>query len=298
MALRAPLAVLVLVTACSSSPPGEAADAAPGADAAACPSDPPYPADLVDLVGRSGWVFRATVVEQHAATEPQPPPFADPQGLWDLDRMIVVAIDDSSIEPQEAPLPAGSHDTVILTAPPGADLAVGQQAYFFVSWFLAGSSWVFVEQGHWSGDGLGFDDVHAAVHEARRYLLDRALYQRMAGAERVIRGTVLSVADLSDPESDNLPDWWEATVQPRYTLHGPVEIDPIQVRYQGGDNPCCVDMPRLAPGDDADLLIYPDTITGHPGPARVIADPLDRQLPRDEPRLRSLLASPPRPPRF
>jgi hypothetical protein len=119
----------------------------------------------------------------------------------------------------------------------------------------------------------------------------------MVGAERVIRGTVLSTEDLpGDPISDNLPDWWVAAVQPEETLRGPVDAAPLQVRYQGSPSACCYRMPHLAAGEEGVLLLHPDDVTGHPGPALVVVDPLDVQPASELERLRSLLASPPQPP--
>jgi hypothetical protein len=90
----------------------------------------------------------------------------------------------------------------------------------------------------------------------------------MASAERVIRGTVVEVEDLPDGDSDNLPDWWVATVQPRNTLRGPVQVEPLAVRVQGGPNPCCRQMPRLEPGREQLMFLFPDDVTGSPGRCR------------------------------
>ena len=259
------------------------------------PSASKYPPNFVDLVAHSAWIFRGTVAELHATTEQRP--FPDPDMLWDLDKMVIAKIDRVSVEPLEAPLVAGSSDTIILKQSPEPEFAVGTQAYFFVTWLLAGRSWVFVEQGHLGADRVGFEEFHAKVHETKRYLLDRALYERMLGAERVIRGTVISTEDLpGDPIGDNASDWWVGTFQPQDTLRGPVDTASIQVRYQASDSQCCYQMPRLLAGKEQILLLYPDTVTGHPGPELVVTDPLDVEAPGELERMRSLLASPPQSP--
>ena len=291
------LLLLCLPASCADDGAETDLDAAPGVDAGADgPEDGAYPSNLVELVESSSWIFLATVNQLHAATEEQPPPFADPLGLWDLRKMIVVEIDRVSLEPLERELPPGSADTIILRGPPEPELSVGTQAWFFVTMFMAGDSWVFLEEGHWPADRVDPGAFHRKVQEVQRYLLDRDLYQRMLGADRVIRGTTTTTEDLPDPISEDGPDWWVGTVQPRNTLRGPVEVSPLAVRYQATANPCCYLMPKLPVGEERILLLYPDDLSGFPGPALMVADPLDVQSTGELERLRSLLASPPEPP--
>jgi len=286
--MRAALVAILVVAACSdSAPSGPDASATPDAATAA-------PRSLVEWVAGSAFVFRAKVVELEAATEPAPPDFGDPEHLWNLENMIVVEPVRVSLEPIELSLVAGSHHTVILQTP-ARELAVGQELYVFGRVFMIGTSVVMVEVGRLESD-LPFDRVHQVVHETERYLIDRALTDRMLIADRVIWATVTSVEAGPGPFSDEGPWWWSATLEPRRTLHGPVEIDPLVVHFDGSANFCCYDWPKLHVGDQALYLLQPDTITGLPDARFVLANALDQQALTEELRLRSLLASQPVPP--
>ncbi|HJZ84034.1 MAG TPA: hypothetical protein VKN99_02640 [Polyangia bacterium] len=282
-------------------------------DAAALPSGPlsgglalppagvarpasPFPPDFIDLVAHAGWIFQATVTELHAATEPAPPPWADPQNQWDLEKMVVVRIDQVAVAPLQDELVLGSQDTIILRAPPS--FGVGFAGYFLVSAFEVGRSWVFTEQGRLPANAVPWDSFAHKVNEVRRYLFDRALYDRMVGADRVIVGTVQQVARLPGGVSDNQPEWWQATVGVDGTLRGPrpTASPYYPVRYEGSGNPCCIGMPKLHVSDHAILLLYPDTVTGLSGDAFLIIDPLDLQRTQDLVRLEALLGAPPEPP--
>jgi len=80
-----------------------------------------------ELIGQG----TSTVTELHAATEPAPPPWADPQNQWDLEKMVVVRIDQVAVAPLQDELVLGSQDTIILRAPPS--FGVGFAGYFLVS---------------------------------------------------------------------------------------------------------------------------------------------------------------------
>ncbi len=260
--------------------------------AVACaPADDPSPiapelAELPDLVARSGWIFEGTIVALHASN----------QGAPDPARAIVVRIDRVSVEPLEAPAPPGTLDTIELVAPPEPGLAVGSRAYFFVGGQQAGVHWLFAEVGHLDSALLGFDELHARVHAEKRALIDRALYDRLIASERVLRATVIAIDDVADgPGPLDAADWWVATVQPRNTLRGPVEVEPLAVRFArnaGGDGPGLDAPARLEVGVECLLLLHPDTVSGH-GPGLLVEDARDVQPTGELERLRSLLASPP-----
>jgi len=288
-AITSVLLLIVAAAGCGDPDPAGAPDAATTPDAAG-----PAPRSLVDWVAGSGFVFRGRVIELEAATEPAPPDFADPQHLWQQDRLIIVEPVEVSLEPVELQLIPGSRHTMILRAP-ARELVVGQELYFFGGLFSAGQTLVMTEVGRLEGD-LPFERVHQAVHATERYLLDRALTDRLLAANRVIYATVTAIDDASGPITDEGPDWWTATLMPRRTLRGPVEIDPIQVHFDASRNFCCYEWPKLQVGDQAIYLLQPDTITGLPDSAYVLDSALDEEALIEEPRIRSLIASPPVPP--
>ena len=277
---------LTLSIACGA-PAGDrgAPDAQPSPIDASAACTSPIPGELAD----SGWVFAATVVELHAATEPEPP--IDPQG-WDLGRMAIVRIDAVPVAPASAPLPLGQRDTIIFRDPPSFD--VGYAGYFWVTDYLAGASWVFTEEGHMDASALPYDQFVARVQATARYNADEALYERMRDADAVVVATVTSAAELpGQPISDDLPDWWQATVTPTSTLRGTIATGPIAVRFDGSHSACCYRAPKLAVGQQAVLILYPDTMSQLPGDAYLVVDPLDVQAIGERDRMAALLASPP-----
>jgi hypothetical protein len=285
--MRAALVAIVLVAACSDSAPSS--PDGPPPDAAG-----PAPRSLVGWVAGSGFVFRGKVTQLEAATEPQPPDFADPEHLWNPANMIVVEPERVSLDAIELPLLPGSRHTMILQTS-ASELTVGQELYFFGRLYIIGATLVMVEVGRLESD-LPFDRVHQVVHETRRYLLDRALTDRMLLADRVIWATVTAVEPLPGPDTESGPWWWSATLAPRRTLRGPVEIDPLVVHFDGGANECCYDWPKLHVGDQALYLLQPDTLSDLPDARFVLDNPIDQQALTEELRLRSLLASNPVPP--
>jgi hypothetical protein len=266
-----------------------------GSDSTPAPDAPPQSSgldpQLVDWVKDSGWVFRAKVVELRAATEPTPPDFADPDHVWNLDHMIVIEVEQASTEPLTLPTAKGRHDTVILAGNADA-FAVGDEVYLFATLFQAGNSVVYREIGRLPGS-LPFADVHRAVHQSKRYWIDRALADRLTSATRVIEARVEETRDVPGPAGDEIPDWWEATLSPFVTLAGTPSIDPVTVRFDAAQNFSGYQAPKLTTGDHALFLLQPDTVTGLPDAATVVIDPLDRQVLGERERIRSLLAVPP-----
>jgi hypothetical protein len=271
------LALAVGLVACVvERDPGGAADA--GAS--------PYPSDLIDLVDQSGWIFEGTVEALHASTEPS-------TASWDPSTLIVVRTDAVSVFPLEADLLIGSRNTILLNAPPEGSLDVGARAYFFVTAQVIGTSYVFREVGHVDADAVPFDRLHADVHAVARYLLDRALSDRLRAAARVIIASVIDAEVPADPGCDSCPIPAVATLAPRDTLSGPAgttAIDPVVVHYHQPNGP--VPGMILDPEDDqAVYLLQPSS----DGPTLT---PDDRRPMVELPRIRSLIASPPVPPAF
>lgn len=267
-------------------------DAAAVSDSATSPdAASALPSEMIDWVAGSGWVFEATVVRLNDCTEELPP--WDPGGDWDLARMIVVRIDGVALAPESAPLVVGTEHTVVLPEPP--TMAVGARAFFFVTWLGAGESWVFQEVGQLSEDAVDLIDLTTLVEQIETYLADRAVYERMLAADRVVEATVLDAKRLPGPEVDNLPIWWEAQVEVTSALSGPALVD-RPVRFDGATSYCCYQRPKLAAGEQAILALFPDDQSGADGDGFLIIDPLDKWAPAEYTHLESLLETPPEPP--
>jgi hypothetical protein len=248
-------------------------------------------ADLVSAYRRSGWVFRATVTKVNAATEQQPPDFADMEHQWNLNNMVVVRIDQVFQQPAEAPLPPGTQDTIILKAK--VDMAVGAQLDFFVDSFEAASTWVFTELAREPAT-LAPDVMNTRVAALAQYASDADLYARLSSAQRVVRASVQSVTDLPDPITDEHPDWFEAQVLPIETLSGTAGTDAVAVRFDGAQNFFSYQRPKLTTAmTDVVLALQQDDQSGHSGFAYLVIDPLDVQDASALDRVKRLLASPP-----
>jgi hypothetical protein len=241
---------------------------------------------LVDGYKQAGWVFRATVTQLNAATEQQPPDFADPNHQWDLSKMIVVRIDAVFQQPDEAPLPIGTKDTIILKS--RVDVAVGDQLDFFVEWYEAAQTWVFLEDTRQPAT-LDEAAMQMRVNELKQYTADEALVARLNSAVQIVRGSVVSLTDVTMTVSDELPDWWTGTLDVTETLKG----DPVTTtvaRFDGAMNFVGYTRPKLTTDmHDVVLAIQPDG---------TVIDPLDVQQGDGITRVKRLLASPPVPPCF
>jgi hypothetical protein len=276
--------LLLLLCACGGpvvSPPIMNTD--PGKATTVCE---PASGALVDGYEQSGWVFRATVMQLNAATEQKPPDFADQQHLWDLSKMIVVRIDTVFQAPDEAPLPVGSKDTIILKQQ--VDVAIGDQLDFFVQWFEAGNTWVFMENTRQPAT-LDADAMQTRVNELKQYAADEALVARLNSAVQIVRGSVVSLTEVTMTVSDELPDWWTGTIDVTETLKG----DPVTTtvaRFDGAMNYVGYTRPKLTTDmHDVLLAIQSDG---------TVIDPLDVQQGDGIARVKRLLASPPVPPCF
>jgi hypothetical protein len=241
---------------------------------------------LVSAYDQSGWVFRATVTRLNAATEQQPPDFADQQHLWDLSKMIVVRIDTVFQQPDEAPLPLGTQDTIILKS--RVDVAVGDQLDFYVQWFEAANSWVFLENTRQPAT-LDAASMQTRINDLKQYKADEALMARLNNALQVVRGSVASLTEVTHTVSDELPDWWDASIDVTETLKG----DPVTTtvaRFDGAMNYVGYTRPKLTTDmHDVVLAIQQDG---------TVIDPLDLQQGDGIARVKRLMASPPVPPCF
>jgi hypothetical protein len=252
-----------------------------------------YPPDFVDWIENAGWIFTGTVTRLHAATEDKP--FLDPSGLWDLGKMIVVKTDRITYQRTELLAVGASENTLVLKTAP--TLHVGDRAYFLATWWFSGVSNVFIELGEVSTAGASPQEFDAAVLRAQAYWADRAVYDRMTSGTSVVEATVGAVHVLPGPIVDNLPLWSEATVTVDKTLLGATS-GPITVRFDAATTPCCSSHAKLSTGDQVILLLRADSMSGAPGTASLVFDPLDVQPLTNAPHLSALLASPPQKPQL
>jgi hypothetical protein len=280
--VAAALAIAIL-PACSSQSHEQPQPDAP-AGSGACPTE------LVAQLDRSWWVFTGTVTALHQATVPPPPDGIDP--YWDTSKQASLQVTDVASAPSEEPLLIGEHDSIQFHDVPTFD--VGYQGHFLVSPYYDGDSHLFWEEGHLDASAIPTDQFDAWVHTAMQYNADHTLYERMVNAQAVAVVTVLDAAELPGQlVSDNLPDWWQAHVTVQTIVTGSLPAGPIPVRFDHSDSFCCYQKPKLAPGDQAIVILYPDGVTGLPGMSYAISDPLDLHPVAMQQELAALLAAPP-----
>jgi hypothetical protein len=262
----------------------------PDAVSADAPSNPGCPTELIGDVRASWYAFTGTVTALHQSTEPPPPDGIDPS--WDPNKQAIVQITDVAMQPDEWGLLVGELDSIQFEAPP--TFAVGYQGHFFGSLYVAGKSHVFHDQGHLDASAIATDAFDHWVKAAQQFIASHDLYERMIGAQAVALVTVQDAADIpGQPILDNGSDWWQAQVSVQSILYGTLPAGPIPVRFDHSQDFCCYQSPKLAPGDQAIVLLYTDAVTGLPGSSYVISQPIDLQPATTQGQLAALLAAPP-----
>ena len=296
------LVVAILVPACSAERDGAPGATGLGPSGPARPFQPVavlksecahYPADLIQWVDGSGAIFVGTVTQLHATT----PDWGSAPG-WDLDRAVVVRLEQAYVQPRPGTLLPGSDGTILLAAPPG--MPVGYRGIFFVTAQAAGRSWVWNEVAHVAA--ADYPAMESMVQTIQRYLEDAALYARLASADAIVMASVDGDQTLPGPPggpvSEHSPEWHEAMVSVRDWLRAPSPVlSALPVRFDASWDVARAALPKLYVGNQGlILLLHADTVTGVPGTAYVVTDPLDVHLASAEARLSRLLVSPPLPP--
>jgi hypothetical protein len=179
---------LLLVAPCASIAQGMPADRA-----------------FVDLVRKSGLIFKGTVREPHAATPTVPVE----------ENTAIVRVDEVLEAPASMGDLAGQDVTVRLLKPEA--VKAGSQLAFFTVVYSMGSSVGVAEIGSRAFEGSS-ESLRNQIREARQELADEALGRRLASAELVVVGKVTETHPTSEtankvPSSEHDPMWWEAVLQ-------------------------------------------------------------------------------------
>jgi hypothetical protein len=121
----------------------------------------------------------------------------------------------------------------------------------------------------------------------QKALLDRAVYDRMSGADAVLVGQVTSVDATPPPTpvSEHSPLWTDARVQSMTNLVG--EGGVFTVRFSKSTDICCAALPKLTQRENALFIVRKGAGGAY------YAEKGDVLPAGDEPRLRAVLACPP-----
>ncbi len=209
--------------------------------AATCVSHAPFDQQLVTWTLAAPAVFGGTVRRVNASTEPSTPST--------LGRPLFVVSVDQPLWGAELP-------AEVTVDPAGAAMpAVGEVAFFFVRGQTYGVGVVTIEQQR-VAPGT-FSNIVTGVPEIRRLAAERALYDELIAAQRVVVAEVRSVA--SQPAgfigSEHDPVWTDSTVSVECTLRGPAS--PVaDVRFAASSDIAWFQSPKLTAGQHGLLLLH------------------------------------------
>lgn len=254
-----------------------------GAPASGVAADP-----VTDLVRRSGFIFRGTVLQQGEATMRSVPVDA---------ATTVVQVQEVLYAPPDLDDFTGRTITVQLPEP--GLVRAGESAAFFTRTWIFGSSLAVRAAGVLPVGGLGSDPGQLAgqVAEAVRRVADETLFRRLDGARWVVVGTVVSAGPARVPAriapeiTEHEPDWWIARVAIRSVEKGTGSPGEIEVLFPHSDDVAYYRNPKLSPGQESLFILHEDQM---PKRSRGLAgltalDPLDVQDLRQLDRVRRLL---------
>jgi hypothetical protein len=138
-----------------------------------------------------------------------------------------------------------------------------------------------------------FTMSYEQTSDAAQKAADSELAQRLAQAEAVISGEVVSVARLAPQRpgirSEHDPDWWQAMVQVESVEKGDVSTKTISVLFANSRDIAWYKSPKLKQGDRGIWLLHNRDISGRPVPGLAVTDSLDSQPPSELARIRLLL---------
>ena len=243
-----------------------------------------------DLVQRSRFIFTGTVVELRAVTVPS---------ITVSDNTIVVRVDELLHYKKLFANYEGKKITVLVKD--YKLLKVGDQAVFFTNVSIMGES-VAVRAVGYRKITKGGAAPKKQIASAQQMMEDRALVERIAGAEFVVVGKVSSVRVAPEtlrphPISEHYPYWREAIIEVESTLKGDPTRARIVVRFPGSDDVAFRSIPKLKVDQEGIWILRRDLRPGAPKAllegkeieAYMAQDPRDYQAKSQLKRIRQLI---------
>lgn len=247
-----------------------------------------------DLTAASDLVFRGSVRQVGATSLAEVRP---------SDLTAVVRVDEVILPEDPLPGLVGSDVTVALASPQGVD--EGSRFVFFVRSWLFGSGIAVREVGRTPEPQGAGAAMAAPARDALARLADSDLRRRIGASEVVVLGRVADVGPSREylaasaanpgPVSEHDPQWQEATVIVESTVKGET-ADRVSVLFPGSLDVHWRAAPRLAPGEEALLVLHREPVPGVVAAARAdvyaVVDRLDRLDPGRLDQVRSLTDEP------
>lgn len=130
-------------------------------------------------------------------------------------------------------------------------------------------------------------------NEEQQTAADAEVAQRLAQAEVVISGVVLSVARFGGQRpaflSQHDPEWWQATIEVQTVEKGKVASKTMAVLFANSKDVAWYNSPKMKQGDHGVWLLGNRDPFGKPVPGLAVVHPLDCQPIAQLERLRALL---------
>jgi hypothetical protein len=210
-----------------------------------------------DLVQRSRFIFTGTVVELRAVTVPS---------ITVSDTTIVVRVDELLHYKKLFANYVGKNITVLVKD--YKLLKVGDQAVFFTNVSRMGES-VAVRAVGYRKIAKGETAPKKQIASALQMMEDRALVERIAGAEFIVVGKVSSVRAAAEtlrphPISEHYPYWREAIIEVESALKGDPTTARIVVRFPGSDDVAFRSTPKFKVGQEGIWVLRRDLRPGAP----------------------------------
>jgi hypothetical protein len=276
-----------------SSDGGSQNACAPGPSPACHPVS--FDQQLIDWTDQSSALLKCTIMQLNATTVGIPAD-TDPTHQQAIARLESAPFGRSSFASEFV----GMEVTLDMSNPENACIPTvcntGYQGYFFANLAIAGQSleWIVVARVD-----LGrYPQIEQQVPEIYAVTQEKQLYERMASAKRIAKGTVTATRSLGlTIGSEHDPIWSEAELSIDCDFTGSGGTTNAKVRFAASNDIAWYNSPKLRPGESAILLLQDSAPTSPPAPADpnsfLVVSALDVQSSTNAQKLADLLACPP-----
>ena len=196
-------------------------------------------------------VFRGTVQRVKASLMAEVPV---------SEQTCIVLIDEVLQAPQSLAQAAGQRVTVLL--PSGSSVTRGEQAVFFTNPWLHGET-LAVQAVELREVPATMAALTRRPSDPARTLTERDRQARIAGADLVIRGVVMTIRlieqttgePVSNRRSEHDPMWQEAVTRVIVVAHGDNPGPEVIIRFPASLDIAWRDAPKFRPGDEGRFIL-------------------------------------------